>query len=116
MKSAHKKQTILYVLKMLKNGSNENHLLSYSVMARTLTNMGLSCDRRTISRDIDTLIANGFNIVKKRNVGCYLINNDFSVEDVDLLKKAVLLLDVSTERKVDLIKKVNTLINIYERN
>ncbi len=109
------KQTILYVLKILKEGSNRNHPIAQTVIARTLNLIGIKCDRKTVARDIDCLIAFGYDIVKVKGVGCYLNNREFDREDIDNLLKGVSSLDISVDKKVSLIKKVKSLININER-
>ncbi len=111
----HKKSTILYVLKILKECSNEEHPISQIVMAKTLQKMGIKCDRKTIARDIDCLIECGYKVVKKDNKGCYLENDSFTREEIDFLSDGISKLDISIDKKFELKKKIEKLININER-
>ena len=70
-KSIAKKTIILYVLKMLQEGSSEERPITQTNMARVLNSMGTPCDRRTIGRNIDYLIEFGYPIVKIKGGGCY---------------------------------------------
>lgn len=115
MKSQKKKLTILYVLKILKDGSNKEHPISQSVITKTINLMGIECDRKTISRDIDCLIDYGYDIVKIKGGGCYLNNNEFTSRDIENLVLGISKLELTVPEKSELIKKVRKLININER-
>ncbi len=67
-----KKTIILYVLKMLQEGSSAEHPITQLQMAHVLNSMGIPCERRTIGRNIDYLIDFGFKIKKIKGGGCYL--------------------------------------------
>ncbi len=114
-KKKYQKSTILYVLKILKAASNKDHPVSQSLICRTLNQMGIKCDRKTISRDIDCLKEFGYKIEKNIGGGCYLINEEFTAEDIKNLVVGIHLLDIDTDEKVKLNKKVKSLINTYER-
>ena len=111
----HKKTTILYVLKILKDGSNKDHPISQSVITKTINLMGIKCDRKTISRDIDCLIEYGYDIRKNRGGGCYFASPEFTTRDIDLLNEGISKLDISVPDKMELKRKVKKLININER-
>ena len=67
----NKKITILYVLKMLMTSTKE-HPISQSLIAKAITKIGYKCDRKTIARDINTLIEYGYQIEKVNGIGFYL--------------------------------------------
>ena len=115
MSKQSKKLTILYVLKILKDGSNKEHPISQSVITKTINLMGIPCDRKTISRDIDCLIAYGYDIVKIKGGGCYFNSTEFTTDDIENMLKGVSSLDISVQEKVALNKKIRKLININER-
>lgn len=110
-----KKLTILYVLKLLKDGTNKDHPISQSVITKTINLMGIKCDRKTISRDIDCLIEYGYDIVKIKGGGCFFNNSEFDAKDISNLIQGVSMLDISIQEKVELNKKIKRLININER-
>lgn len=114
-KTKNKKITILYVLKILKDGSNKEHPISQAKITRMINQLGFKCDRKTISRDIDTLIKFGYDIRKNMGGGCYYNNTDFTVEELQHLLDGIHNLDIEINDKVKLSKKVKQLININER-
>lgn len=77
-KEIAKKTIILYVLKMLEEGSSKEHPITQTNMVKVLNSMGIPCERRTIGRNIDYLIDFGYKIVKIKGGGCYLENNQKS--------------------------------------
>lgn len=107
----NKKTTIIYVLKMLNKCSDETHPISQITMAKTLTLMGISCDRKTISRDINCLIQCGYDIVKVTGKGFFLKKNVLSQEDIKLLVKGLDCLDIQETQKIDIHTKLNSLLN-----
>lgn len=112
----NKKITILYVLKILKDGSNAEHPISQAQITRMINMRGFKCDRKTISRDIDSLIKFGYDIRKNRGGGCYFNSPEFTNEDIqDLLEGIHLLENKSVEEKSKLAKKVKSLTNIHDR-
>jgi len=110
-----KKLTILYVLKILKDGSNKDHPISQAMVTRTINLMGIKCDRKTIARDVDCLIKYGYHIVKIKGGGCYFNSSDFTTQDIDYMLQGISKLDINVQEKVELKKKIKKLININER-
>lgn len=70
-KSIAKKTIILYVLDMLEKGSSKEKPITITSMTKVLNSMGISCERRTIGRNVDYLIEYGKPIVKIKGGGCY---------------------------------------------
>ena len=108
-----KKSTILYIIKILKEGSDKNHPITQATIMRTLALLGISCDRKTVSRDIDCLIEYGYDIVKIKGGGCYYNSQDFTHKEVSTIMKCVDSADISPEEKYNLKKKIKRLANIY---
>lgn len=71
-KNIAKKTIILYVLKMLQEGSSKEKPISQTSMAKVLNSMDIPCDRKTIGRNINYLIEFGYPIVKLKGGGCYM--------------------------------------------
>lgn len=72
-----KKVIILYILKILKEFSDEEHPITQSDIIAKLKDYGIDCDRKTITRNIKYLIDYGFNIVRNLGGGCYFINDKY---------------------------------------
>ena len=70
-KKIAKKTIILYVLKMLKEGSSKNKPITITNMTHVLNSMGIPCERRTIGRNVDYIIEFGEPIIKIKGGGCY---------------------------------------------
>ena len=70
-KEIAQKTIILYVLKMLKEGSSKEKPITITNMTKVLNSLGIPCDRRTIGRNVDYLIEYGKPIVKIKGGGCY---------------------------------------------
>lgn len=109
----NKKSTILYVLKILKEGSDRLHPVTQATIVRALSLLGVQCDRKTVARDIDCLIEFGYDIVKIKGGGCYYNEQDFSYEEISILLKAIECVDATIEEKLVLKRKVKQLANIY---
>ena len=71
-KEIAKKTIILYVLKMLEKGSSKEKPITLTNMAKVLKSLGVSCDRKTVGRNVDYLIEFGYKIKKLPRGGCYL--------------------------------------------
>ena len=82
-----KKYLILLVLKILENESDENHPLTQSKIAQTISDM-FPCDRKTVGRNIRFLMKVGYPI-KKTGRGFYLDRKKFNVEEVNFILNAV---------------------------
>ena len=66
-----KKTIILYVLKMLYQGSSKDKPITILNMTKVLNLIDVPCDRRTISRNVDYLMDFGLPVVKIKGGGCY---------------------------------------------
>jgi len=73
----NKKLSILYILEILKDYSDENHLLSQTEIVKKLNLLyGMECERKSVGSNIDNLIAFGYDIIKTPS-GCYLGARDY---------------------------------------
>lgn len=79
-KSIAKKTIILYVLKMLDEGSSLEKPITQTNMAKVLHSIGISCDRKTIGRNIKYLQDFGYPIMRVGTNGYYM-NKENSIEE-----------------------------------
>jgi hypothetical protein len=70
-KKIAKKVIILYVLDALEKASSKDHPIRIYSIAKVLNQIGVPCERRTVSRNIDYLIEYGKPIVKIKGGGVY---------------------------------------------
>ena len=80
MKTTKKQKTnkrliILYILDLLEQGTSELNPFSITRITNALNKMGVDCERRTVSRNINYLIAYGKPIVKLKNGKVYYDKN-----------------------------------------
>lgn len=101
--------------KFLKKASNKNHPVSQLAICKALNRLGIECNRKMVARDINCLIENGFKIKKIKGGGCYLDDeNMLKNKDYETIKLAIKQTDLPVEQKINLLKKLQGLTNIYE--
>lgn len=112
-----KKGSILYTLKVLKQYSDETHLLTYDMMQNKLYNtFGIEIERKTVARDISILQNFGYDIVKKGNRGLYLGFRDFEEGELLYLIDAIYSSHSMPTRYVkDLVDKLTKNLSIYKK-
>lgn len=88
--SGNKKLSIIYILEILKEYSDENHPLTQNEILKKLYNgYGMECERKSIGANIDNLIEAGYDIVKCEGGGCYLGEREFEQSEISFLVDAV---------------------------
>ncbi len=91
---------LLKLYEMLLHETDPEHPMKTNEICSSLADMGITCDRRTLSNDIKTLNENGYDIAYVQighDKGYYINKRDFSVSEVRLL--------------IDLVKSANFLDN-----
>ncbi len=82
--ASEKKSSLLYVLKILRDNTDEMHKLTYAEIGEKLYQaFGIEIERKTIASNIDVLLEHGYDIVKCGKNGLYLGERDY--EDGELL-------------------------------
>lgn len=111
-----KKLSIIYILKILQEYSDENHLLTQNDIAQKLYSIyGMECERKSISNNIDCLIDCGFDIVKNSN-GAFLAEREFEPSEITFLVDAVFSSKaIGSEYSKNLAKKLYGFLSKYER-
>ena len=82
---------ILYLLKLLKEESDDEHGVSMKRILSYLEQAGVSAERKSVYRDIETLKGFGYEIEKshERPVGYCLLNRSFDIAELKFLVDAV---------------------------
>lgn len=101
-----KKLSILYILEILKQESNEDHPLSHQEILHLLKrDYNMELERKSVGRNIQDLIDAGYDIVTDK--GCYLASRDFEYSELRLLIDSVLFSkNIPQKQCKDLVKKV----------
>ena len=107
MERENKKLLILQILKVLKTRSSDEKPITQTEIGRILEKEGISCDRKTISRNIDYLIEFGYNIVKIPGGGCYYVDDTFDDSELTFLVDCIYSSPaISQKQAIDLIEKL----------
>lgn len=114
---SNKKLSILYTLQVLRDYSDEQHLLSQNDIADKIYSVyGMTCERKSISTNIDSLIDIGYDIVKT-NAGSYLASREFEPSEIKFLVDAVFSSrSINSKNSRELSKKLFQFLSIYQRN
>ena len=84
--STPQKIKLLKLMELLRENSDEDHPLKTNVLCTMLKNAGISCDRRTLSRDIATLNECGYEIfstMQSHDKAYYIVERSFSLPAVE---------------------------------
>lgn len=113
------KANILCVLNILKDYSDESHILNAREINEKLkTIYGKDADRRTVYGSIEALISLGYDIstFEENRTGFYLRERDFDPADVRLLIDAVSGFEfISQKQTAELVKKLQNMLPVHDR-
>ena len=112
-KANNHKMALLYMMRELLLKTDEEHVLNATDLIRTLENMDLEADRRTIYSNVEILQDFGIDVIKKENgQGYYIGSRDFELPELKLLVDSVQSSKFITEKKSrELIGKLMRLTN-----
>lgn len=102
--STPQKIKLLKLMELLRENSDEDHPLKTNMLCTMLKNAGISCDRRTLSRDIATLNECGyeiFSIMQGHDKAYYIVERSFSLPELKILIDAVQAASFITESKTE---------------
>lgn len=102
--SNYQKIKMLKLIEMLRRDADEANPLTTEDICRRLIAMEISCDRRTVTNDIELLNQYGYEVHSRmvgHKKGYYLTNRSFSDSELRLIVAAVQAADFITEKKSD---------------
>ena len=103
MQENHQKIKLLKLMELLKQETDELHPFSTSEICSRLGAMGISCERRTLAKDIALLNEQGFEVMwckVGKEKGYYIEDRSFSVPELKILIDAV---QAAKARKADVL-------------
>jgi len=104
---------LLKLQELLRQESDEQHPLTTMMIIERLSSMGISCERRTLAKDIALLNEQGYEVMScwvNKEKGYYVEDRSFSVPELKILIDAVQAASFITENKtVELIDKISGL-------
>ncbi len=101
---------LLRLVEILRRETDEDHALTTQQLRDKLAEFGISCDRRTLSGDMDFLNESGFEVLDKRvghSKAYYMADRSFSDPELKILIDAVQAASFITEKKsAELTEKI----------
>lgn len=117
-RSENQKQKLLYIVKLLWEYTDEEHVLSTRELIEKLDSAGIHAERKSIYADMQCLQDFGLDIMQKKGKtenGYYLACRDFELPELKLLVDAVQSSRFMTEKKSrELIKKLEKQASKYQ--
>ena len=111
---SEKKYLIILVLKLLENESDVEHPMTQCEIARIISRV-YPCDRKTVGRNIQSLIKIGYPIVKTSK-GYYLDKKSFTLEEQDFIINAVKTCSGKTEdEKENIVARLYSIFSKINR-
>lgn len=114
---SNKKLYIMYILKTLKEYSDENNpLRQVDIISKIKNNFDVILDRKTVSRTIDSLIDMGIDIVKLDGGGCYIADRELEPSEITYLIDAIFSSkSISSKQALNLTKKLSNMLSVHKR-
>ncbi|MBE5738955.1 MAG: WYL domain-containing protein [Clostridiales bacterium] len=116
---SNKKLYIMYILKVLREESDEKHpLRQLDIINKVKSRYNVdNIDRKTIARTIDSLIDMGVDIVKLEGGGCYLADRELEPSEITFLIDAIFSSRaLNCKQAKDLSDKLSKLLSVHQRN
>ena len=112
-----KKIVILYILEVLREYSDKNHLLTYNEIVELIDKKhGVRPDVKAVANNITSLTNAGYEIIKCGWKGCYLLDRDFESGELMYLIDAVNSSNsIASKQAKELIDKLTKNCSRYER-
>lgn len=110
------KQKFLALLKILYEQTDESHPLSAPQLIELLAEMGISCERKAIYRDVESLCNFGFDIMQSTcPPGYFWGRRLFEMPELRMLVDTIKSSEFITEKKTgEMIEKLKTLTSRYQ--
>ena len=113
-----KKLSILYLLKVLREETDENHPLTQQELAQRIENIsGIVCERKSIASNISNLIDFGVDIQKADGKkGYYLASREFEPSEISFLVDALFSSkSLSSKQAQKLAEKLYASLSKYQK-
>ena len=109
-KSQNQKQKLLLLEKLFREETDEEHCLTLAEIEQRLAQQGVTCERKSLYRDMEVLKQAGMDIVsdkRARNTVYFLASREFQQPELNLLASAVASSKfISNKKSVELIGKI----------
>ena len=112
-----KKDRLLFLLELLNRETDEEHPITVAEIIDRLNAVGFTATRKTVAKDIDTLLAHGVDVVcnKSRQNKYFIGNRAFELPELTLLVDAVQAAKfISVRQSRKLIEKLSSLTSVHQ--
>ncbi len=117
-RSANQKLKLLYLAKIFKEKTDDDHYLTMPQIITELNRYGIEANRKSIYTDLDALEEYGMDIIRERNGALtyyHLGDREFEVAELKFLVDAIQASKFISEKKTrELIKKLEASISSYD--
>ncbi|MED9902881.1 MAG: WYL domain-containing protein [Lachnospiraceae bacterium] len=117
-KTSNQKLKLFYIMQMLKENTDESHVLSTQEIIGRLADNDIKAERKTIYHDMECLVDYGYDIILKKGKtgsGYYLASREFELAELKLLVDAIQASRFITAKKSrELIKKLEMLVSRHQ--
>ena len=116
-KGENQKLKLLYLLKILSEKTDEEHVLSMNEIIELLSLYSVTAERKSIYDDIRALQSFGIDIetVKGKTTGYYMASRPFELPELKLLVDTVQSSKfITTKKSFELIKKLESFVSVHE--
>jgi predicted DNA-binding transcriptional regulator YafY len=117
IENVNKKGRLLYMLKLLYENTDDQHVMSTNEIIDWFAKRGLSVHRKTVKDDVDTLVQAGYDIetVHTNHSSFYFGDREFELPELKLLIDAVMSSRFITDEKSrKMIRKLTKLTSKYQ--
>ena len=109
----HQKIKLLKLMELLRQETDEDHPITTSEICRRLGEMGISCERRTVGKDMKVLRKQGFEIMselKGHENSYWIADRSFELPELKILMDAVqAALFIPEDKTEELVAKIAAL-------
>ena len=113
------KTILVCLLEIIREYSDENHILSMSeIISKIDRRYGMKPDRRTVYNAFEALIQLGYDIslYKDNGKGYYLVEHQLEPSEAHLLSDAICTFPfISESQTLQLMRKIQSLVSVHER-
>ncbi len=118
-KNSGQKLKLLYIVKILAEDSDENHIISTKELIQKLALYGIPAERKSIYDDIAKLQDFGYDIIQssenRNGAGYYMASREFELAELKFLVDAVQSTRFITQKKsAELIRKLERLTSKHD--
>ena len=114
---SNKKMSLLCIIKVLEQDSDEKHPLTQAeIISKVKNAYGIELERKSVGNTLDSLLDFGYDINKVKNKGYYLGQREFEPSEITFLIDALFSSrSIDSKHSRELAEKLSKFLSVYER-